>query len=144
MNLFAELCLLKNESYFISIGPLMDCLRKNASREVSWFNLKGFQSTKMIYQSNSDKKKMFIHKKSNSWLLSTWVPVGLKNVFCCLPCVLFPMPNMKNNLILNTEHQLARISPNLSAFSIDFMASTKFFAHPVTLLFLVIHKIIEN
>ena len=75
MNLFAELCLLKNESYFISIGPLMDCLRKNASREVSWFNLKGFQSTKMIYQSNSDKTKT---KKRNILLLSKGFPVGLK------------------------------------------------------------------
>ena len=39
----------------------MDCFRKNASREVTWANLEGFQSTKMIYQSNADKTKCLIN-----------------------------------------------------------------------------------
>ena len=78
MNLFAELCLFQNKSFCKPIGPWMDCLRINASREVSWVNLEGIQSTKMIYQSNSDKTKTCICKKINFLLLSTCVPVGLK------------------------------------------------------------------
>ena len=37
----------------------------------------------------------------------------------------------KKNPIFNFEHQVERISLNLSTFSVDLMAGTKFFAHPV-------------
>ena len=38
---------------------------------------------------------------------------------------------MKNNLVFNFEYCLERISPNIGVFSVDMMASTRFFAHPV-------------
>ena len=39
---------------------------------------------------------------------------------------------MKNDLVVDFEDQLERVSPNQVVFSLDLMASTKFFAHPVT------------
>ena len=89
MNLFAELCLLKNESFCNSFGPCMDCLRINASGKISWVKLEGFQSTKTIHQSNSDKTETFIHKKVIFFTVYL-CPCWSKDVFCCLPYDLFP------------------------------------------------------
>ena len=48
---------------------------------------------------------------------------------------------MKNNLVFNFKYKLERLSPNIGVFSVDMMASTRFFAHPVAIHYTIFQSI---
>ena len=95
-----------------------------------WSTRIGFSQQKW-YIDQIDKRLMFINKwkKSfvNYYLCSCWS----KMRSAVYHSSFFLKKSMQNYLIFNLEYKIYRNFPNPSAYSVDLMESTSFFAHRV-------------